>query len=304
MAIYQNLDSVLSAPQKDYFTSPRIIPTCTISKYLLLFDNLNGNNPLDSIADENECKLWQTTVFYVLQGECTFIVNGKKVNLRAGQNLITMPDCTFQFSYASNDIKYCMYVIYPEALVMTFNEIQLNYDITKISHQSYIQDCRPEDLRYFLNLYLELKADLIGPSYPMQKLYARCYLNVLFCNNPQIISTIGEVCGDMTSRQYDVYKKFLVHLNQYTEKERSVKFYSDLQEISPKYLSFVCIHYSNKNASSWIDEYVATKAKALMKVHHYSVGETATALNFNTQSSFVRYFKRVTGKSPKEFITK
>ena len=297
------MESLAFSQQKDYFSNPSVIPTCGINKYLLLFDNLNSPNPLEALGDENECKLWQTTIFYVLQGECQFIVNGKKVNLKAGQNLITMPDCTFQFVYASSDIKYSMYVIYPEALVMTFNEIQLNYDITKISHQYYVQDCRPEDLRYFLNLYLELKADLIGPKYDYQKCYARCYLSVLFCNNPHIVSNIGGVCGDMTSRQYDVYKKFLIHLNQYTEKERSVKFYSDLQDISPKYLSFVCIHYSNKNASSWIDEYVATKAKALMKVHHYTVGETAVALNFNTQSSFVRYFKRVTGQSPKEFMS-
>ena len=298
------MDKLYSPQQKDYFALPRLMPSSIISKYVLLFDNLNGTNPLDALTEETECKLWQTTIFYVLQGESHFLVNGKKVILKAGQCLTTMPDCTFQFMFASQDLKYVMYVIYPEALIKTFEEIQINYDITKISHQYTVMTCKPEDLRYFLNLYLELKADLLSPDYPLKRTYARCYLNVLFSNLPQISVQTEDVLGDTTSRQYDVYKRFLVHLNQYADEQRSVKFYSDLQDISPKYLSFVCIHYSNKNASSWIDEYVVTKAKALMNVHHYNITDTAAALNFTTQSSFVRYFKRVTGRSPKEFIVK
>ena len=90
-------------------------------------------------------------------------------------------------------------------------------------------------------------------------------------------------------------------LNKHAIQQRTVQYYAECLGISSKYLSFVCTSYSKKNASAWIDEAVIQKAKAMILVHHYSLGETSEALHFPTVSSFSRYFKRVTGITPKDF---
>lgn len=295
------MENINITNQIDIFGNSRIVPTGGISKYVLLFDNFNGYNPIVGLAHITKCKLWQTTVCYILQGHLTYKVNGTTINMRAGQFLLTLPDTTFEFIEASENIRYMMYVIYPDAFMKTFEELRVNYDLTTLSGRYYVTTLAEEHLKYHFNLFLELKDELLQPDYDLKTQMARCFLNVLLSNMPQLFESQTAIVGDTSSRQYDVYKRFLTDLNEFAERERSVNFYADRQDISAKYLSFVCIQYSKKNASSWIDDYVATKAKALISVHHLGTQELCDALNFTSTSSFIRYFKRVTGMSPKEF---
>ena len=294
------MEKTINAPA-DIFASSRIVPTASISKFLLLFDNFNGYNPIVGLTNIQSCKLWQTTIFTLLQGHATFTINGDMVNVRAGQSITTLPDSVFEFNEASENIRFMMYVIYPEAFIKTFEDLRVNYDITNISGRYHVTTYEEADLKYQFNLFHELKDELLKADYELKTTYARCFLNVLLANNQKIFESKTTIAGDTSSRQYDVYKRFLIDLNEHANKERSVNFYASLQDISAKYLSFVCIQYSKKNASSWIDEYVATKAKALISVHHLNTQELCKALNFTSSSSFIRYFKRVTGMSPKEY---
>lgn len=287
--------------QIDIFGNSRIVPTAGISKNILLFDNFNGYNPIATLGNIKSCKLWQTTIFILLQGSASFKINGNDVNIRAGQGITTLPDTVLEYRDASENIRFMMYVIYPDTFVKTYEDLRINYDITNIVGRYIVKTYEEVDLKYQFNLFLELKDELLRPDYPLKATYARCFLNVLIANNRELFHEKIEVSGDTSSRQYDVYKRFLVDLNEHADKERSVNYYAELQDISAKYLSFVCIQYSKKNASSWIDEYVATKAKALISVHHMNTQELCNALNFSSPSSFIRYFKRVTGMSPKEY---
>ncbi len=287
--------------QTDIFGNSRIVPTAGIAKSILLFDNFNGYNPIVTLGHIPNCKLWQTTVFTLLQGHVTFKVNGDTLNLRAGQCLTTLPDCVFEFIEASENVRFMLYVIYPETFIKTFEDLRVNYDITRISGRYDVVTFPEADLKYQFNLFLETKDEILKTEGELKYNYIRCFLNVLLANNTRLTEDKATVVGDTSSRQYDVYKRFLIDLNEHADKERSVNYYANLQDISAKYLSFVCIQYSKKNASSWIDEYVATKAKALISVHHMSTQELCDALNFTSSSSFIRYFKRVTGMSPKEY---
>lgn len=288
--------------QIDIFYNSRTIPTAEINKSVLLFDNFNGYNPIMSLGQIERCKLWQITLFFVLQGNVEFRLNGESRRLKAGQCLTTLPDTTLEFVEASDNIRYMLYVIYPDTFMKIFQDLRINYDLTTVSGRYYIDTLSEADLKYNFNLYLELKDELHTTMHFEQKpILARCYLDVVIANNANICNSRTEVIGDTSSRQYDVYKHFLADLNVHSSKERSVNFYAGLQDISAKYLSFVCIQYSGKNASSWIDEYVATKAKALISVHHLNTQQLCNELNFTSTSSFIRYFKRVTGMSPKEY---
>lgn len=295
------MEKIIQNQQVDVFGNSRTIPTAGISKNILLFDNFNGYNPLVSISHLPTCKLYQTTMIFLLQGSADFKVNGDEIHVKAGQSVLTLPDCTFSFLDASPNIRFMLYVIYPETLIKVYEDLRINYNPTYISGKYHVTTYNDDDLKYHFTLFLELKEELLKGEFEGRDIFARCFLNVLVANSKDLFDINQPVIGDTSSRQYDVYKKFLVHLNQYADKERSVNFYAKLQDISAKYLSFVCIQYSNKNASSWIDEYVATKAKALISVHHLNTQELCAALNFSSSSSFIRYFKRVTGCSPKEF---
>ncbi|MDE6121446.1 MAG: helix-turn-helix domain-containing protein, partial [Muribaculaceae bacterium] len=91
----------------------------------------------------------------------------------------------------------------------------------------------------------------------------------------------------------------LVHL--YYTRERSVSFYASKLFISPKYLSLLVKEATGHSAAWWIDSFVITEAKNLLRYSGKNIQQVAYALNFSNQSSFGKYFKHLIGMSPTEF---
>jgi len=91
----------------------------------------------------------------------------------------------------------------------------------------------------------------------------------------------------------------LVHL--YYTKERSVNFYASKLFISPKYLSLLVKEATGRSAARWIDCFVISEAKNLLRFSGKNIQQVAYALNFSNQSSFGKYFKHLTGMSPTEY---
>lgn len=85
------------------------------------------------------------------------------------------------------------------------------------------------------------------------------------------------------------------------KREREVAFYASKLMLTPKYLSKLIRDNSNKSVNDWINEYVILEAKALLKSTGLSIQQISDELNFTSQSFFGKYFKRLTGVSPKEY---
>ena len=109
--------------------------------------------------------------------------------------------------------------------------------------------------------------------------------------------------GKMTQHEMLV-EKFLHLVQTHYKKERGLEFYASKLCITSKHLSKVVKANGSKSASDWIDEHVALEAKALLKSTNMTVEQISDELNFPSQSFFGKYFKRVTGMSPKEYKTK
>ena len=285
----------------DSFAAEGVVPSCGIRNFILMFDNFDGNDSLAALNTKTH-KLYQMTIFYLLSGSVTFELNGKEVTVVAGQVFTTMPENILIFKSASQDIRYFMFVVYPKVVSVTFNDLGMNYTNAEYSKAYFLSECPSERLNYCRDIYLTMKEDMLKPPYEYKLIYQRSWLNILLVQNFLTHGLTAQQNGDSNSRQYDVYCKFLEALNKFSAEHRSVQYYAELLGISSKYLSFVCISYSKKNASTWIDEYVVQKAKVFMTVHNYTFTETTEALHFQTVSSFSRYFKRVTGLTPKEYI--
>ncbi len=75
-----------------------------------------------------------------------------------------------------------------------------------------------------------------------------------------------------------------------------MKYYADLLNFTPKYLSKVIRAATNGlSPAKWIEQYVAAQAKRLIETHATAtLKETAYLLGFAEPASFYRYFKRAT----------
>ena len=106
------------------------------------------------------------------------------------------------------------------------------------------------------------------------------------------------------SKQGVLVKKFLKLVQTHCKEERGLNFYANKLCITPKHLSKVIKENSNMSAAAWIDNSVVLEAQAMLKSTNMTIQQISDELNFPSQSFFGKYFKRVTGMSPKEYKAK
>ena len=101
-----------------------------------------------------------------------------------------------------------------------------------------------------------------------------------------------------------LFEKFLNLVQSHYKEQRGLEFYADKLCVTSKHLSKVIKASSGKPANDWIDDHVTLEAKALLKSTNMTVEQISEELNFPSQSFFGKYFKRVTGISPREYKVK
>lgn len=105
------------------------------------------------------------------------------------------------------------------------------------------------------------------------------------------------------NRHIDIFNRFCDLVVKHYRESREVKYYADLLNITPKYLSKVIRKATNGvSPVKWIEQYVASQAMRLIESRAtQTLQETAYMLGFTEPTSFYRYFKRVVGMTAKQY---
>ena len=98
-----------------------------------------------------------------------------------------------------------------------------------------------------------------------------------------------------------LYDDFFMLLTRYYRRERSVAFYADKMNLTPKYLSRAIKKVSGKSILEWINEFVIIEIKVRLKTTEKTILEISEDLNFPNPSAFVQFFKLHTGTTPLKF---
>lgn len=98
-----------------------------------------------------------------------------------------------------------------------------------------------------------------------------------------------------------LFQRFISLISGLHVKPRNVSWYARELHITPKYLAIVCKQISGKTAFEWINEYVQTDIRNLLRNSNKSIKEVANYLEFPTISFFGKYVKAHTGLSPTEY---
>lgn len=139
------------------------------------------------------------------------------------------------------------------------------------------------------------KQELYHTEITQNLLYTICYLLVQFCSEKKFYEKKA------TNRAESIYKEFFSLLFRHYKTQRSVQFYADELNITPKYFSKVIKEMSTKNASDLIDEMVITGIKATLKCTKQTILQISEEFNFPNASFFGTYFKKRTGCTPNQY---
>ncbi len=106
------------------------------------------------------------------------------------------------------------------------------------------------------------------------------------------------------SRSEELLAKFINLVEEDFRRERTVRHYARRLCLSPKHLSAAIKQASGLTAGQWIDRKVILEAKQMLCNSSMTIQEISAALNFANQSFFGKYFKHLSGMSPREFRIK
>lgn len=115
------------------------------------------------------------------------------------------------------------------------------------------------------------------------------------------LSTFHNPKKSDTSLKNGIVERFMELVQEHYHSQRIIGFYADKLCITPKYLSKVVKENTGRSAGEWIESHVILEARAMLQSSDMTIQQIAAELNFPNQSFFGKYFKRVTGMSPKRY---
>lgn len=92
--------------------------------------------------------------------------------------------------------------------------------------------------------------------------------------------------------------RFIKLVEQHSTKKRHLSYYADLMDYNPKYLSALIKRETGHSGQTLIDQYSVLAAMAKLSYGHQSIKEISDEMEFQSQSDFGKFFKRMTGVSP------
>lgn len=98
-----------------------------------------------------------------------------------------------------------------------------------------------------------------------------------------------------------LFNRFLSLISSSDVKRMPVAYYAGQLAISPKYLTMLCLKYSDKTASDWVIQYTVEEIRFYLKSSNLSIKEISAKLGFSNMSHFGSYVRKHLGASPSEF---
>ncbi len=102
-------------------------------------------------------------------------------------------------------------------------------------------------------------------------------------------------------RGHEIFNIFMSSVREKFDKERSVTYYAEEQCLSAAHFSAVIKEVSGHSAKFWIENLTYISASHYLNDTKLSIKEIAQILNFPDQSSFGKYFKKISGRSPADY---
>lgn len=274
---------------------------------LVLIDNLDGisRGDLNRHVHQVPSELEMAVILVCIEGRIDVSIDHKDYSVAHNERLTLLPGTVFQFRYFQPDTTLIMMFVMPD--IINFSKhIKLGVEIGEhLKHmpKSIIPQTDMED---FVCMYKVMKRRLQDPMFLFKREIAHGIMTTFGYTAFNHFAMKQKYFTDSktlksSSRKEELLRMFLAEVQRNFRNNRSIAFYADKLAVTPKYLSNVVFEVSGRHASDWINSFVTTECKSLLRTSGLTIKEICVKMNFANQSFFTKYFKQHTGMSPKEF---
>lgn len=150
-------------------------------------------------------------------------------------------------------------------------------------------------------IYLLLKQQMYKVGKPFGQLIFNNLCELLFFETLSLYSSAMDKKTIRRTRREEVLARFISLVEKHFKTERTVTFYAENLNLSPKHLSTVVKQTSGLTAREWIEGKVIREAKYLLRMSPKTIQQISKELHFANQSFFGKYFKNLTGITPRKY---
>ena len=240
-----------------------------------------------------------TAVLYE-KGWVNISVNMQRYHIEAPAILIFLEDAIIEYGAQSDDLRSKVIVMSGNFTRSLFqNDSGLAQSLFMTVYRRPVIQLK-EEVLFVFDRYYQMLEDIIDyRDNPYRLETARHLTLAMFYGFTYNNYPVKEL--QRSSRQDEIVSQFMDLLRLHHKREHELQFYADALFVSIKHLSNTVKAATGKTAAKWIEDYVITESKALLRSTAMSVSQISDEMGFTDQSLFGKYFKRVTGMSPKEY---
>ncbi len=276
-----------------------------IGDEFLMIDNLNNDTVVenkDIIFKNYPIKANNTIVYICVGGSLKVKVNQTEYQIGANDVLTILTGSLMEILEVTGDTRIAV-ISFSNNYFTPFDHMEEFMGIGNMIYNNPLMHLSKETMKECLDIYTRMKAKLQQEDNPFRRFALKAYSYVL-CSTAleQLVRKPVEKISN-SDRPMDLYSRFIELVQQEFRNHRTIKYYAQKLNISPKYFSTLIKKVSGKSAGEWIDEYVLHEAKALLKCRRYTIQQISDMLSFPNQSFFAKYFKAHTGYTPSQYQT-
>jgi AraC family transcriptional regulator, transcriptional activator of pobA len=186
-------------------------------------------------------------------------------------------------------------VFFKKELLLQFNKQQNYLDdfIFFKSNEQHVLQASSEQALLVQAQLLQLH-DYLKGLHPYKTELVAHQLCIVLYTLQDYFQTIDFTRNANSTRSQLLTADFKNLVSKYFRQEHGVKFYAE-------HFSECVKQETSKTAGEWIDENLLLEAKVLLSDASVTISQVSGMLNFNDQSSFGKFFKNLSGQSPKEY---
>lgn len=235
------------------------------------------------------------------QGCADFVLNGVAHHMEEGDLLLLFVDCILEKVQCSSDLVATVLVQEMEFVQETLmSMLRLWPFLIHLMRQPILHLTAEAQERVRLNYEL-LSLRLRQPQHTFRREALVASLQAAYFDVCDLLRRQGIGVQPTSVRAFSIFEQFIRILSKEYVKHRDVSWYANELTITSKYLSDAVKMVSGRTASSWINVFVMTEIKSMLRNTDLNIKEIAEELHFPNQSLLGKYFRKYAAMTPSEY---
>ena len=245
---------------------------------------------------EQPYRLTEGRIVYMRSGYVRVRMNLIEARLDAHQLRVVSPGAVLEFVEYSPDCDLTMLAFSSGFMEGWQKENLLSAYIQGRVNMQLALDAKSE---HRLESIFQLMWDVLHDE-PLSRETMQALISVLF-RQIECFQGKGQKEVKRTTRQEQLFARFISLVNRYAVSERNVSFYAGKLYVTPRYLCTLIRETSGRTVMDWVNDAVLLEAKLMLCHTDKLVYQIADELYFPNPSFFCKFFRRMTGRTPNQY---